>query len=101
MKIKEWVIAYKWPLLIWAFVFMGTSFLGFLGERCVPVENQEPPQKDTVYLGNGHADSLLLEISNQVREINRKIKDKKPMRRCIPRKDTIRIDASLHIDNGH
>lgn len=101
MNIKEWIIAYKWPLLIWSFVFMGTSFLGFLGERCVPVENQEPLKKDTVYVGNGDIDSLLQDISNQVREINRKIKEKKPVRRCKPRKDTIRIDALLHIDNAH
>ncbi len=101
MKIKEWIIVYKRPLLIWTFVFLGASFLGFLGGRCIPVENQEPPQKDTIYVGNGNTDSLLLDISNQVREINGKIKEKKPVRRCKTRKDTIRIDASLHIENAH
>ena len=101
MRIREWIIAYKWPFLIWFTLFLGASFLGWLGAKCIPVDNHVSPQKDTVYVGNGDTDSLLLDISNQVREINRKIKEKRPMRRCKPRKDTIHIDASLHIENAH
>lgn len=78
---------------------MGASFLGFLGAIFVPVDNQEPPQTDTIFVGNGVTDSLLLEIAKQVKEINRKIPEKKPWKRHKPQKDTIRVDASLHIDN--
>ena len=64
----------------------------------VPIDGLEPPKKDTVCVGNGVTDSLLKDISIQVREINRKIPEKKPLRRCKPKKDTLRIDASIHID---
>lgn len=97
MKIKEWLMVYKWPILIWSVIFMGASFLGCLGARFISIDHQEPIQKDTVYVEKG--DSLLRDISFQVREINRKIPIKKPVRRHRPCKDTLRIDASLHIDN--
>lgn len=98
MNVKEWFKVYKWNVLILGTICSGTSFIGFLGARMVPIDSQKPPQRDTVYVGNGVTDSLLKDISVQVNEINRKIPAKKPLRRCKPKKDTLRIDASIHID---
>ncbi len=98
MNLKEKLKANKWYMLIWGLLIAGTSFLGFLGARIVPVNNHGQSEIDTIYVGNGITDSLLKNISIQVNEINKKISTRKSNRKWKPKKDTIRIDASIHVN---
>lgn len=91
----------NWLTIVIIFITVASgSFVGFLASRLYPTQ-PAGVETDTVFIGPSTTDSLLEEISEQVHEINIKI----PSRRHVSsryrmKKDTIRIDASLHIDNG-
>ena len=99
MKMIEYLKVYRHSLIILTITIAVSVFIGVLGAKMVPVKSPEQPVHDTIYVGRSVTDSLLEDISGQVREINSKIPVKRtPVRRKAPQCDTLKVDATIHID---
>lgn len=99
-RLKKWINE-NWlsKVLTFLIVFIGT-FMGFYCARSLPIKQQKVHTKDTIYIERSITDSLLLNISFQLHKIEEKLQPKKvyiQKRRSIPC-DTLKIDASIHID---
>lgn len=99
-RLKKW-IKENWlsKLLTFIIVFIG-AFMGFYCARSLPIKQEKVHKKDTVYIKRSITDSLLLDISFQLNKIEEKLQPKKvyiQKRRSTPC-DTLKIDASIHID---
>lgn len=102
MNIKKWILE-NWlsKILTLLVIFVG-SFMGYYCARSLPIKNGATHKIDTVYIKRSTTDSLLLEISLQLHDIEKKMQPKKvyiQKKRSIPI-DTLKIDASIHIDQN-
>ena len=98
MKNKEYIKVHGFSLLILAITIAVSSFIGSYVGRTIPIPKEEAPLHDTIYLRPSLTDSLLLDISDQLRDINSKIIVKKPLRKTPLKRDSIKIDATIHLD---
>ncbi len=90
---------HKYGIIIFAITVTISMFIGELGFRLIKDKLNQEIKHDTLYIRPSKSDSLLEKIASDVKEINAKIPKKKPVRRrCIPRKDTIRLDATIRLD---
>lgn len=91
----------KWPNLLALFLVM---FVGTLLALITFYKINVPPSTvvvhDTIYVPRVLTDSLLEDISGQVHQINSKIPYRRPGKRRVCKPDTLRIDASVHIDDA-
>lgn len=91
----------KWPHLTAIFLVM---FVGPLLALITFNSINTPPNpvivQDTICVPNVLTDSLLEDISEQVHQINTKIPYRKPGKRRVCKPDTLRIDASIHLDDA-
>lgn len=99
-RMWEYVKSHRYGFVISAITIAVSAFIGTLGGRLIRVaESKKEVVHDTLYMQPSKADSLLQDISTQVREINAKIPiKKKGGKRSVPKKDTIRVDATIHLD---
>lgn len=98
-NVWEYIKAHRYGLIISAITFAVSAFIGVLGGKLICVEDPEPDIiHDTLYVQPSKADSLLQDIATQVRDINSKIPVKKPGRKKLIKKDTIKVDATIHLD---
>lgn len=90
----------KWPNLLAMFlvVLVGTliAIIAFYKTNVPPITVVH----DTIYVPRALTDSLLEDISGQLHQINSKIPYRRPGKRRICKPDTLRIDASIHLDNA-
>lgn len=86
-------------LLTYIIVVVG-AFMGVYCARRLPIEQEKVHKKDTIYIKRSITDSLLLDISFQLKKIEEKLQPKKVyiQKRKSKPCDTIKIDASIHID---
>lgn len=74
----EYVKSHRYGFAISAITIAVSAFIGTLGGRLIRVaESKKEVVHDTLYMQPSKADSLLQDISTQVREINAKIPIKK------------------------
>ena len=99
-RMWEYVKSHRYGFAISAITIAVSAFIGTLGGRLIRVaESKKEVVHDTLYMQPSKADSLLQDISTHVREINAKIPvKKKGGKRSVPKKDTIRVDATIHLD---
>lgn len=100
MNINRWIKENWCPLiLIFVTVSVGT-FMGVHCARSLPNTQVNAYKIDTVYIEPSITDSLLLDISSQIYKINEQLQPKKVyiQERHSIICDTLRIDASIHID---
>lgn len=99
-RLKTW-IKENWlsRLLTFIIVVVG-AFMGFYCARSLPIKQDKVHKKDTVYIKRSITDSLLLDISFQLDKIEEKLQPKKVyiQKRNTKPCDTIKIDASIHIN---
>ena len=103
MSISEYIKAHRSGLIILSITTAISMFLGGLGVRLMKLAEPKNNEivHDTVYVKPSKADSLLLDISEQVTLINSKIPEKRPVgKKRIIRNDTIRVDATIHVDKN-
>lgn len=99
-SVVEYVKAHRYGLAISAITFAVSAFIGVLGGKLICMEDTEPEVvHDTLYVRSSKADSLLQDIATKVKDINSKIPVKKNGRRRRIKKDTIKVDATIHLDN--
>lgn len=95
-KLKE-----NWLVCLLNFVVITIGVL--LGDYCARTLSKTSSNKksraDTVYIEKSKTDSLLQEIAIQVDEINRKLAPKKVYIQKRKPCDTLRIDASIRLEN--
>lgn len=94
-KLKE-----NWLVCLLNFVVITIGVL--LGDYCARTLSKVSPDKretDTVYIEKSKTDSLLQEITSQLDEINRKLTPKKVYIQKRKPSDTLRIDASIRLEN--
>lgn len=94
-KLKE-----NWFVCLLNFVVITIGVL--LGDYCVRTLSKVSPDKsriDTVYIEKSKTDSLLQEIAIHVDEINKKLTPKKVYIQKHKPCDTLRIDASIRLEN--
>lgn len=100
-SVWDFIKVHRYGLFISAITFAVSSFIGVLGGRMIHVDDSEHSVvHDTLYVQPSKADSLLQDIATQVKEINSKIPVKKPGRKRLIKKDTIKVDATIHMDKG-
>lgn len=98
-KTWEYVKTRWYGLVILAVTIAGAVFIGEIGCGLVDMAPNQEVKHDTIYLRPSKADSLLEEIAAEVKDINSKIPVKKTgRRRRASKKDTIRVDATIHLD---
>ena len=100
MNIKKWILE-NWlsKVLTLLVIFVG-SFMGYYCARSLPIKNETTHKIDTVYIKRSITDSLLLEISLQLHDIEKKLQPQKvyiQKKHSIPI-ETLKIDASIHIN---
>lgn len=99
MKTIEYLKVHRHSLVILTITVIVSVFIGILGAKILPAYNPEQPVRDTIYVERTVTDSLLEDISGQVHEINSKIPVKRtPVRRKVQKCDTIKVDATIHLD---
>jgi len=99
MDIKSWVKENWCPQVLTLITVSGGVFMGICCARCLPDGQTKVSKTDTIYIKPSMTDSLLLDISSVLREVNEKLKPKKVyISKHRPMLDTLRIDASIHID---
>lgn len=99
MSMLEYIKVHRHSLIILTITIAVSVFIGVLGAKIVPVNSPEQPVHDTIYVGRTVTDSLLEDISGQVHEINIKIPVRRtPVRRKAPQCDTLKVDATIHLD---
>lgn len=94
-KLKE-----NWLVCLLNFVVITIGVL--LGDNCARILSKASPDKrktDTVYIEKSKTDSILQEIAIQVDEINKKLTPKKVYIQKRKPCDTLRIDASIRLEN--
>ena len=98
-KAREYIKTHCYGLVILAVTIVGAVFIGEIGRGLVDFAPNQEVKHDTIYIRPSKADSLLEEITTEVKEINSKIPAKNTGgRRRSPKKDTIRVDATIHLD---
>lgn len=98
-KAREYIKTRWYGLAMFAVTIAGAVFIGELGIGLVEMVPKQEVKHDTIYIPASKADSLLEEIVTEVKAINSKIPAKKTVgRRRASKKDTIRLDATIHLD---
>lgn len=100
MRMGEYIKVHKMGILILSVTILVSAFVGNLLAEMIKNANSEKQEvvHDTLYLQPSHADSLMKDISVQVKEINSKIPSKS--KRRTKKNDIIKIDARIHLDKG-
>lgn len=94
-KLKE-----NWLVCLLNFVVITIGML--LGDYCARTLSKASPDKrktDTIYIEKSKTDSLLQEITVRLDEINKKLAPKKVYIQKRKPCDTLRIDASIRLEN--
>ena len=102
-KIWEYVKAYGFGLIVLGITIAVSVFIGVLVGKMVKVNVSKEPEKtyDTIFVSHPVSDSLLQDISTQVKEINLKISAKKRTgRKPVKKNDTIKVEATIHLDKN-
>lgn len=97
----DYIKAHSYGLLVFAITMAIVAFIGVLVARMINIAETESSEitHDTIYVKPSMTDSLLQDISTQVRDINSKIQVRKPSRRRNAKNnDTIKVDATIHLD---
>ena len=90
----------NWLVCLLNFVVITIGML--LGDYCARILSKASPDKrkiDTIYIEKSKTDSLLQEIAVIVDEINKKLTPKKVYIKKCKQCDTLRIDASIRLEN--
>lgn len=102
-RICDYIKAHSYGLLVFAITITVASFIGVLVARMINIAETESAEitHDTIHMKPSMTDSLLQDISMQVRDINSKIQVRKPSRkRKAKNNDTIKMDATIHLDQN-
>ena len=101
MQILEYIKVHHCRIVIVSLTVIISIMISGLALRLIPGPPPEPPTSpDTIFVDSCGADSILRGIYQQVYEINKKIPTKSTGGKKRPRcKDTIRLDATIHVDN--
>lgn len=102
-RLCDYIKAHSYGLLVFAITMVVTAFIGVLAARMIKITETESPEikHDTIYVKPSVTDSILQSISTQVNEINSKLPVKKSGgKRRIVKNDTIKLDATIHLDKG-
>lgn len=97
----EYIKVHKMGIIILSVTILVSAFVGTLAGIMIINANYERQEVvyDTLYLQPSYADSLMKDISVQVKEINTKIPSKKSIgKRRTKKNDIIKIDAHIHLD---
>lgn len=88
-------------VLLTMFTLGVVVFIAIIAGRILPVKDDQILKKDTIYIERSITDSLLLNISKQVHEINNKLTPKRVYINKNKQKnaDTLHIDAHIHMEN--
>lgn len=100
MNINRWIKENWCPLILTLVTVSVGTFMGVHCACSLPNTQVNAYKIDTVYIERSITDSLLLDISSQIYKINEQLQRKKVYtqeRRSIIC-DTLKIDASIHID---
>ena len=98
-NVWEYIKAHRYGIIISVITVAVSAFIGVLGGKLISVEESKPDVvHDTLYVQPSKADSLLQDIATQVKDINSKIPVKKFGRKRLVKRDTIRVDATIHLD---
>lgn len=101
-KIWEYVKAYGFGWIVLGITIAVSVFMGVLVGKMVKVNVTKELEvtHDTIFISPS-VDSLLQDISTQVKEINSKIPAKKRTgRKPIKKNDTIKVEATIHFDEN-
>lgn len=92
----------KKRIFILSITIIVSIFIGIVAGRVIPVSTAEKEKIviDTVYVESTKTDSLLQNILNEIYKINRK-KKLSPVRNQSKCKDTIRVDAIIHLEQSN
>lgn len=102
-RLCDYLKAHSYGLLVFATTMAVAAFLGVFVARMISIAETESPEikHDTIYVKPSVTDSLLQDISTQVREINSKIPVRKPSgKRKAKNNDTIKIEATIHLNQN-
>lgn len=102
-KIRGFMKVHCFSLIVLGVTVAVSVFIGVLVGRMVevnPSKEREAPH-DTMFVSPSVADSLLQDISIQVKEINSKIPAKRrTSRKAVKKNDTIKVEATIHLDKN-
>lgn len=99
----DYIKAHSYGLLVFAITMAVTAFIGMLIARMINIAETKSPEikHDTIYVKPSVTDSILQDISTQVREINSKIPARKPSgKRKAKNNDTIKVEATIHLNQN-
>ena len=102
MRIGELIKAHRYGIIVFGITIAVSVFIGVLVGRIVKVSTPEKQEivKDAIFDSPSLTDSLLQDIDEQVKEINSKIPEKRPVgKRCAKMNDTIKLDAIIYLVN--
>lgn len=102
-KIWEFIKVRRFSLIVWGITIAVSVFIGELVVRMVDVATPEKNEvvHDTVFLQPAKTDSLLQDISTQIKEFNSKIPAKRSMGwKPVKKNDTIKVEATIHLDKN-
>lgn len=102
MTFKRFKEKFKENWLVYLLNLVVISVGVLLGDYCARTLSKASPDKrktDTIYIEKSKTDSILQEIAIQIDEINKKLTPKKVYIQKRKPCDTLRIDASIRLEN--
>lgn len=99
-RYTKWIKENWLSIVLNSIIVVVGTFMGFYCARSLPVRQEKVYIKDTIYIERSVSDSLLFNISSQLHKIEEKLQPKKIyiQKRHPTPCDTLKIDASIHID---